>query len=220
MLFLIIYRKMRAFNRVPCDESPLEIVAEIDPSLEYAGKTFKGSSRYSYLVRDNDRLKLLKVCACSDRIGNGENEGNIFRNLADKGVKGIPKMYKAYNDGYWWRGDSTPKYDPDKFSGSLVEYIDGDDFHERFRGPLVYARLLKMIWSLHRRGFGLPNDFSQNIRVDKKGQPYLIDFEQPEWDYLGDYFEKLPQMFKENCSWAWDRLKERIFKIKGEEAVV
>lgn len=159
-------------NRVPIDESPEEVICEIDPALTYLNRSFRGSN-YLYLVRDmKDGLeKVLKVASAPARIGVAQHEHEIFQRLEPRGISGIPKLFAVYN--------STGQYNSDMFTAMLRERIDGEEFDVRLRDEEVFKRLSKLTQEINNSGISLPRDFkSGNIIVNKEGQPYLIDLEE------------------------------------------
>ena len=162
-------------GRVPVDETPEEIVREIDPNLEYMGRQlgvgFSVSNRL-YVVRDTDGLEnVLKVASAPANIFNAHNEHNILRKLS--GLKGIPKVVRFYNP------NNLSFYNPERFTAMLREYVDAEEFDQALRGKEVYDALHSLALTMNSNGVTLPRDFnSHNVRVDKNGQPYILDLEE------------------------------------------
>lgn len=206
--------KMRKGN-VPVDETPEELIREIDPRLKYTGEQlgvgYSVSNRL-YVVRDVDGLeKVLKVASAPANIFNAHHEHDILRKLSD--LRGIPRVFRFYNP------NSGGVYNPEKFTAMLREYVEAEEFNQALRGKEVYDRLHGLALTMNSNGVTLPRDFnSRNVRVDKTGQPYILDLEestqssQPVYDSTANH-AKLRKLFISNVKAHLSRSRNPVKKI-------
>lgn len=214
-------------RRVPIGETPEEVIFEIDPSLEYTGRTagYSGNGNYLYLVRDpSDGLeKVLKIAGAPAGINNARHEHEIFHRLNENNVVGIPMVSRYYNS-------IDSQYDPEKFIAMLREYVDAEEFDVQLRGSDTYKRLEKLAKDINGSGVSFPRDFKgANIMIDKKGQPYFIDFEEsviadnPFWDKQENY-RKMNILFRGNVQINLEKsnklLKRLLSKSPGAANII
>jgi predicted Ser/Thr protein kinase len=182
--------------RVPVKESPTEIIAAIDPNLEYTEQLGVGTSMSNqiFVVRDkHDGIeKILKVISAPAHFSEGLTEHRIYELLNKTPIAGIPKVYTFYNS----LGETR---DSNKFTALLREKIDGDTFNAKLRGKETYDKLERLIRELNNVGVNAPRDLNNwNILVDHTGQPYIADFEESSFG-SGDFgFET-----KKSPTWYW-----------------
>ena len=212
-------------RRVPIDETPEEVICEIDRTLRYTGTDLgKGYStgNYLYLVRDSsDGLeKVLKVASAPANVSKAHHEHRILHKLNQNRVIGVPRVFRFYNS-------IDSEYNSDKFTAMLREYVDAEEFDACLRGSDVYKRLDKLIGRINRLGVSLLSDFNgRNVRVNSEGQPYILDFEEsslsknPIWDLKGNY-RKIYDFYIWNVQAYMERSKNPISRIlsKSPEAV-
>jgi hypothetical protein len=206
--------------RVPgMGEKPEQLIKEIDSSLQYAGKKYGTASNQIYIVTDpEDGLeKVLKIAGAPARIGVARKEHEIFQRLNHgNGIPGIPRVYKCYNS-------IGSKYNPQKLTAMLREYVDAEDFNACLRNREVYKSLSALAGEINEAGITLPNDFNNtNVRVDKNGQVHIIDFEESWIDPSIDYnriidrernYLKMHQLFVGNVAAHILRSKKSFSKV-------
>lgn len=174
--------------------------------MEFNWKSF-------FLIEDfsNGLEKVLKVAAAPANISNAFHEHEVLQRLNKKHIVGVPKTFRFYNN--------ISKYNPHKFTAMLRQYVDADGFDECLRGREVYEHLDELAYQINKRGVSLPRDFNErNVRVDKEGQPWIIDYEESRisdisyWNVKGNY-EKLFSLFLGNIQETWGKSKNPLFKF-------
>jgi hypothetical protein len=196
----------RGMRRVPLDETPEELVNEIDPSLSYAGWEGGGCSNRLFKVIGPNGRGILKISSAPARIETyGHKEHRLLKRLTEAKVTGIPKAIQFYNS---CKEVSGRPYNPEKLSAVLREFVEGTEFDAQFREPKTYDRLVNLMFAIGREAqIGLPQDFrSDQIIVDLSGQPHLIDLEEASGpDYKLD-FEKIEQLRRYNIQAKLEKL--------------
>jgi len=189
--------------RVPlCHESPEDVIAQIDPSLKYAGKTFDGSNRV-YQVTHEGKPAILKVASAPARVkAFCHREHEFLKKLTEAKAKGFPKAHKFYNSS---RQVSAADYTPLKFSAVLKDFVEGETFHEQLRTPEDYRKVRYLGLDLSRIcDAGLPNDFKGGqLIVTPSKDVFLIDLE--ELGGPGNIEERVNSLYRDNVAEHYDR---------------
>lgn len=205
-------------NGIPMGESDEEIIAEIDPSLEYTGHRFNTVGSYIYVVNDpTDGLeKILKVAAAPAKVSIARYEHEVLDILNKAKVKGIPKVFRFYNS-------VGSERDSQKFTAMLREYVDAQEFDEELRSEETYKRLFMLASDLNHHGVTLPKDFnSSNVLVDKNNQPYFIDLEEstlnsgPIFETQQNY-QKIKMLLQDNVMEHLQRSKKPILRMISKD---